>query len=68
VIPIIVRPAAAADIEDAFLWYERQHPGLGVEFLDAVQAACESIALVSFDDAARNVHATIQHSSGTCDL
>jgi len=44
VIPIIVRPAAAADIEDAFLWYERQRPGLGDEFLDAVQAACESIA------------------------
>ena len=22
----------------------------------------------SFDDAARNVHATIQHRSGTCDL
>ena len=43
-IPILVRPAAAADIEDAFLWYERQRPGLGDEFLDAVQAACEGIA------------------------
>jgi plasmid stabilization system protein ParE len=40
----IVRPAAAADIEDAFLWYERQRPGLEDEFLDAIQAACESIA------------------------
>jgi len=25
----IVRPAAAADIDDAFLWYKRQRPGLG---------------------------------------
>jgi hypothetical protein len=25
---IVIRPAAAADIEDAFVWYERQRPGL----------------------------------------
>jgi len=42
--PIIVRPAAAADIEEAFLWYEDQRPGLGHEFLVAVQSARESIA------------------------
>jgi plasmid stabilization system protein ParE len=44
VIEIIVRPAAGADIEEAFLWYERQRPGLGEEFLAAVQLARESIA------------------------
>ena len=42
--PIVVRPAAAADIEDAFSWYERQRPGLGDEFLAAVQATRDSIA------------------------
>jgi len=42
--PLIVRAAAASDIEDAFLWYEHQRPGLGHEFLDAVQAAGERIA------------------------
>ena len=42
--PIVIRPAAAADIEEAFLWYERQRPGLGNEFLAAVQAMRESIA------------------------
>jgi plasmid stabilization system protein ParE len=26
---VIVRPAAAADIEDAYQWYEVQRPGLG---------------------------------------
>ena len=42
--PISVRPAAATDIDEAFLWYEGQSPGLGHEFLAAVQAARESIA------------------------
>lgn len=42
--PIIVRPAAAADIDEAFVWYERQRPGLGDEFLAAVQSARDSIA------------------------
>ena len=40
---IVIRPAAAADIEEAFLWYERQRPGLGNEFLVAVQAMRDSI-------------------------
>ena len=34
----IVRAAAAADIEEAFLWYESQRPGLGQEFLAAAQS------------------------------
>jgi len=33
---VIVRPAAAADIEDAYHWYESQRPGLGEEFLRAL--------------------------------
>ena len=39
----ILRPAAAADIEEAFLWYERQRAGLGDEFLKAVQSALDNI-------------------------
>ena len=35
--PILVRPAAAADIEVAFRWYEDQREGLGEEFLGEVQ-------------------------------
>ena len=42
--PTLIRPAAAADIEEAFLWYERQQAGLGEEFLRAVQSALENIA------------------------
>ena len=40
---VIVRPAAAADIEQAFVWYERRRSGLGEEFLTAVQATLDSI-------------------------
>ena len=39
----IFRPAAAADMEDAFHWYEAQHPGLGSEFLSAVRTSVQTI-------------------------
>lgn len=39
----VVRPAAAADIEHAFLWYERQRKGLGGEFLDALRATMDLV-------------------------
>ena len=41
---IVVRPAAAADIDDAFLWYEGQRAGLGYEFLAAAQTVVDVIA------------------------
>jgi plasmid stabilization system protein ParE len=37
------RPAAIADIEDAFRWYEARRPGLGAEFLDEVEAALATV-------------------------
>lgn len=40
----IVRPAAAADIDEAFLWCEGQRVGLGTEFLTAAQATIDAIA------------------------
>lgn len=40
---LLVRPAAAADIDEAFLWYERQRAGLGSEFLAAVQSALDDV-------------------------
>ena len=42
-IPIVLRPAAAADIENAMLWYEGQSPGLGGDFLTAVDATLNRI-------------------------
>jgi hypothetical protein len=35
---LLVRAAAAADVEEAYLWYQRQRAGLGEEFLAAVDA------------------------------
>ena len=38
---VVVRPEAAADIEDAFQWYESQQPGLGEQFLAALRSMQE---------------------------
>lgn len=35
---ILIRAAAAADIEEAFRWYEAQQPRLGGELLDELNA------------------------------
>ena len=36
-------PEADVELESAFLWYESQRPGLGFEFLLALDAAVEDI-------------------------
>ena len=38
-----LRPAAAADVEEAWRWYEARREGLGDEFLEVVQATLEAI-------------------------
>ena len=40
----VVRPAAAADIDEAFLWYEAQRVGLGRQFLAAADTLINAIA------------------------
>lgn len=42
--PILVRPAAAADIDAAALWYQRQRAGLGDEFLAVLRSTLEEVA------------------------
>jgi len=37
-------PEASAELEDAAVWYDGQRPGLGLEFVQAVDAALERIA------------------------
>ena len=37
-------PEASAELEDAAIWDNSQRPGLGVEFVEAVDAALEQIA------------------------
>lgn len=43
-IPVVVRPAAEADLAAAREWYDRQRPELGERFLDAATAAARLIA------------------------
>ncbi len=40
---LVVRPAAAADLEEIFLWYEAQRAGLGDEFLGAVTQVFQAV-------------------------
>ena len=42
--PILVRPAAAADIEDAFLWYQTKRLGLGDEFREELRSTLNQVA------------------------
>ena len=43
-LPIVTRPKAAAEIEAAYRWYERERPGLGEEFLVALNHVVAIIA------------------------
>jgi hypothetical protein len=38
-------PEASAELEDAAIWYERQRPNLGLEFVQAVDQALAQIAV-----------------------
>lgn len=40
---LVVAPEAAADVSQAFAWYEAQRIGLGSEFLLCVEACLEAI-------------------------
>jgi plasmid stabilization system protein ParE len=40
---LIIRPEAEFDLEDAFAWYESQDPGLGSEFVRAIDASISTI-------------------------
>jgi plasmid stabilization system protein ParE len=41
---LVVRAAAEADILEAALWYEQRSPGLGAEFLRAVDVTLAEVA------------------------
>jgi hypothetical protein len=40
---ILVEPEASAELEEAALWYDKQHPGLGLQLLNAVDATVAHI-------------------------
>ena len=41
---ILIEAEASAELDAAVVWYEQQRPGLGVEFLGAVDAALRYIS------------------------
>lgn len=41
--PLILRPEAEAEVEEAYRWYEERSAGLGTEFIRVVDAALEPI-------------------------
>lgn len=41
---LISEPPTDLDVEAAFEWYEKERPGLGLEFLDELRAAYSRIA------------------------
>jgi toxin ParE1/3/4 len=59
--PIIIRPAAEDDLDEASAWYESKQPGLGRRFLAAVD---ETLAkLESWPDFGIVVHKTLRRAS-----
>ena len=42
-LPVVTRPAAAAEVETAYRWYEKERAGLGTEFLEAVDNLVRTI-------------------------
>ena len=44
ILPVVLRPEAQCDLDNAFDWYEQQRPGLGVELVARVEEAFREIA------------------------
>jgi hypothetical protein len=40
---LVIAPEAAADIAEAYDWYEARRPGLGEDFMTSVDASMEAI-------------------------
>jgi len=59
----IVRPEAAADIEDAYQWYEAQKVGLGEEFLLTADEVIQAIVAnpLQFPVIHRQTHRALFH-------
>jgi plasmid stabilization system protein ParE len=43
-LPVVLRPEAQAEFDEAFDRYEQQRPGLGVDFVERVQEVLDRIA------------------------
>jgi plasmid stabilization system protein ParE len=44
-LPVVLRPEARAEFDDAFDWYEQRRPGLGVDFVAQRQEVFDRISI-----------------------
>lgn len=44
--PVLIRPEAESDLEEAFSWYENKRRGLGYDFLLQVEAGLRFIGII----------------------
>jgi plasmid stabilization system protein ParE len=44
-LPVVLLPEAQQEFDQAFDWYEAQHPGLGMVFAEQVQELLDQIAV-----------------------
>ncbi len=40
---LIIRPEAEIDLSQAYAWYQKQRPGLGIEFMEEVERCIQLI-------------------------
>jgi toxin ParE1/3/4 len=43
-LPVVLRPEARAEFDEAFDWYEQRRPGLGVDFVAQIQEVFDRIS------------------------
>ena len=41
---VVFRPQADEEVQSARLWYEEQHPGLGIDFANSIDEVIERIS------------------------
>jgi len=58
---ILYTDRAKADVETAFAWYEKQRKGLGLEFLNCVEARFES--LLAYPQSCENIYADFKRAT-----
>jgi plasmid stabilization system protein ParE len=59
---LVVRPEVDADLREAELWYERQRPGLGAEFLQTARKAMSRLPDNPFRNSIRDRHFQVRWS------
>lgn len=63
-----IHDEAAREFEEAAAWYERERPGLGLDFAEAVEAALDLLQEEFVPAVAMPGPAGLRESSGCCSV